>query len=394
METVMKPDAETARPSLLIVDDYPGNLDILCLALAEFYSIRTALSGEEALSLLLRSTYQPDLILLDVMMPDLDGYEVCRRLKKDSRFRDVPVIFVSAIADVESKVVGLESGGVDYVTKPYSFLEIRARIETHLKLSRLARMVEASNRELEARVEQKIADAYQAQLEIIFALSNLVSLRDPAAEGHNERVRRVCEILGKALLESPAYRDQIDSRAAETIALASPLHDIGKISIPDRILSHSGPLSPEDQTLLEMHTAIGAAALTEVRDYFPGNQFIETGIVMARSHHERWDGTGYPDGLAGPAIPLAAQVMALANVLDYRCQAARGTFPDRFVFQDPFLQQTAGRTPTFAEVRLSIYAEAGSGFAPELVHVYGAAAAAIETIYQPGPPGETCHIKD
>lgn len=368
--------------NILIVDDYPGNIDILCQALPENFQIRTAISGREALDLLQRTAFRPDLILLDVMMPEMDGYEVCRILKQDARYRDIPVIFVSAVADVQSKINGLRLGGVDYVTKPYNFKEIQARVDIHLKLRRLNQSVTESNRQLEALVASKIQTISDTQIELIFALSNLVTLRDPSAGGHIERVRDIIQILARVLLLDPNYSQTIDQWFADQLIKACPLHDIGKISVPDQILNKTSPLDAQEMAILAEHTRIGAATLSEVRSHFPGNTFIDMGIDMTLSHHERWDGTGYPDGLRGAAIPLSAQILALADTLDYRYAEAMGgkACLSPMALDQPILSAQPGPA-AIHQVRDLILAEKNLAFAPALVDVYLSVADEIESLY-------------
>ena len=380
----MEPESYFAA-KILIVDDYPGNIDILCQALPESYELRTALGGREALDLLQRTSFLPDLILLDVMMPDIDGYEVCRILKQDARYREIPVIFVSAVADVQSKIHGLQLGGVDYVTKPYNFREIQARIDIHLKLRRLNQTVAESNRQLEALVEAKIQAISDTQIELIFALSNLVTLRDPSAGGHIERVRDVISLLAHALAKAPAYRDLVDAWYIDQLIKACPLHDIGKISVPDRILNKNAPLDEKEEAILAEHTRVGAATLAEVSARYPGNSFIDMGIDMTRSHHERWDGTGYPDGLKGDAIPLSAQILALADTLDYRYAEALGGHAclSSIKLDQPIVPATTGSADAIRNVRAWIIAEKGRAFAPLLVETYLTVADDIEKLYTP-----------
>lgn len=349
---------------ILIVDDYPGNIDILCQAMPKNYQCRTALSGEEALMLLQRTGFVPDLILLDVMMPEMDGFEVCQRLKQDNRYRDIPVIFVSAVAEVQSKIQALSLGGVDYITKPFNFKEIRARIDIHLKLHSLSQKMHQANQQLEVLVDEKIRDISETQMEIIFALSNLVNQRDRAANGHIERIQQICSLIAGQLRQYPTYLDRIDDHFIDQIFKASALHDIGKVSVPDRILMNRDGLSENDRETLKNHTLVGAQTLEEVQAKYPGNGFIDMGIDIARFHHERWDGSGYPDGLRGDEIPLAAQIMSLADKID-----------------DLYAQSAQIGYMTLEEIDQTIQAESGIGFAPLLVEAYMACTPAIESIF-------------
>jgi putative two-component system response regulator len=242
-------------------------------------------------------------------MPEMNGYEVCRQLKADQRFCDIPVIFISAMTETLDKVTAFSSGGVDYITKPFQFEEVEARVKTHLKLRRY-------QVSLEDLVKEKVKEISDSQMSAIFALSKLAESRDAITGKHLERVQIFCRILAKRLsLESP-YKTMMSAEFLRDISNASPLHDIGKVAIADSILLKPGELTPSEFEVMKTHATIGAHTLGEVKELYPGNSFINMGIFIARSHHERWDGSGYPDGLAGDAIPLPARIMAVADVYD------------------------------------------------------------------------------
>ncbi len=303
------------RENILIVDDTPANLELLAGMLRQKqYRVRPALSGKLALQAALNDP--PDLILLDINMPEMDGYEVCRQLKSDRRSADVPVIFISALNETVDKIEAFSAGGVDYVTKPFQFEEVNARVETHLKLHRLQVALENHNRNLTTLVQAQVSEISEAQMAMIFALAKLSESRDDDTGGHLERVQMFCRILATQLAEATSYGEIIDGRYIENIFQTSPLHDVGKVSIPDAILLKSGQLTGEEFEFMKRHTVVGAETLETVRRHYPKNMFIAMGIEVARSHHERWDGGGYPDGLAGEMIPLSARIMAVADVYD------------------------------------------------------------------------------
>ncbi len=305
----MEPTAPTAprTADILIVDDTRENLDVLAEMLrACGYKVRPVTNGPAALRA--AAGEPPDLVLLDVSMPGMDGFEVCARLKADASLGSVPVLFVSALADVEGKVRAFRAGGVDYVTKPFRFEEVQARIDTHLRLSRL-------QRSLEREVRRQVAEIGDAQMAMIYSLARMTELRDDATGKHVERVQTFCGLLAEGLAGRPGY-EAATPEFRRLLESAGPLHDIGKVAIPDRILLKPGPLDPDEMAVMRTHAEIGAAHLAEVLQRYPGNAFLRMGISVARSHHERWDGTGYPDGLAGGTIPLSARIMALADLYD------------------------------------------------------------------------------
>lgn len=294
--------------NILLVDDTPANLVLLANMLkGKGYRVRPVTSGRMALKMI--ENELPALILLDINMPEMNGYEVCRHLKKDPRFAGVPVIFISALSETLDKTQAFTTGGVDYITKPFHFEEVEARIETHLSLHR-------HQIYLEELVEEKVKEISDSQMSTIFALSKLAESRDAETGRHLERVRFFCQILAEKLCRESPYKHEIEDNFIHNISNASPLHDIGKVAIPDSILLKPGKFIAEEFEVMKTHTTIGASTLDEVRKLYPGNRFIDMGISIARSHHERWDGKGYPENLAGQNIPLAARIMAVVDVYD------------------------------------------------------------------------------
>lgn len=296
------------RPSILIVDDTPENLKVLSGMLREKgYEVRPVLDGQQALQVI--RNQPPDLVLLDINMPEMNGYEVCKALKKEEAFKNIPVIFISALSESIDKVKAFSVGGVDYVTKPFQFEEVNARVETHLRLNGFVN-------HLEKMVELKVKEISESQIATILAMARLAQSRDDSTGTHLERVRGYCRMIAQDLSEQPRYHNQINAHYIDLIEAASALHDIGKVGIPDGVLLKPGRLTPEEFDAIKLHTAIGSKTLEEVYQYYPQNEFIKMGIDIARWHHEKWDGTGYPDQLAGEDIPLSARIMALADVYD------------------------------------------------------------------------------
>jgi putative two-component system response regulator len=258
----------------------------------------------------------PDLVLLDITMPGMDGYEVCARLKANEKLKDIPVIFISALHEILDKVKGFRVGGLDYVTKPFQFEEVHARVATHLKLHALQKAMEAHNHRLSDLVQAQVREISESQMATIFAMAKLAESRDSGTGRHLERVQTLCRLLAVRLAEGPRDAATITPAYADNIFHAAPLHDIGKVAIPDSILLKESRLTPQEFEVMKTHTSVGAATLEAVRQRYRGNAFLSMGIAIARSHHETWNGLGYPDGLRGEAIPLAARIMAIADVYD------------------------------------------------------------------------------
>ena len=302
------------RPTrIMVVDDTPANLRLLDNVLRERgYKVFAFRNGEMAISAARRNP--PDLILLDVNMPDMNGYEVCQQLKADTGLQDVPVIFISAMNETVDKVKAFGTGGVDYISKPFQVEELEARVQTHLKLRRLQIEMAEHNLRLQELVSAQVREITSAQMAIIFAMAKMAESRDDETGGHSERVRHFCSLLARELVSQ--CPDQVNEEFLELIYHASPLHDIGKVSTPDAILQKPGKLTPEEYEVMKLHTVLGAQTLEVVRQHYPNNAFLNMGVAIARWHHECWDGSGYPDGLVGENIPLSARIMAVADVYD------------------------------------------------------------------------------
>ncbi len=338
--------------TIMIVDDTPANLRMLEEMLkGQGYRVVAFPKGESAIKAAFRNP--PDLILLDIRMPEMDGYEVCRQLKTDERLRDIPVIFISALRETLDMVKAFDVGGVDYVAKPFRFEEVQARVETHLQIRRMQKELEKHNLNLQELVREQVREISEAQMAMIFALAKLAESRDDGTGKHLERVQTYCAVLAKQVLEASPYELSVDSGFVENIFYASPLHDIGKVGIADSILLKPGKLTDEEFEIMKTHALIGARTLEAVREKYPNNGFINMGIEIARSHNERWDGSGYPDGLSGEKIPLSARIMAIADVYDA-------------------LRSERSYKPAYSHEESTeiIKKEAGTQFDPELIEIY------------------------
>ncbi|WP_455204124.1 HD domain-containing phosphohydrolase [Kaarinaea lacus] len=308
--------------SLLVVDDNEMNRDMLLRRLQPLgYHVETACDGGQALDKLHGSAF--DLVLLDIMMPIKDGFEVLKEMKADGRLKAVPVIMITALDDSASAARCIDMGAEDYLTKPFDPTLLKARIGACLERKRLhdqevlyRAKIEEYNSQLQDRVRQQVQEISQAQLGAIFAMSKLAESRDPETGEHLERMREYCKVLSDHLSQLPKYQTIIDNNFISDIFAASPLHDIGKVGIDDRVLLKRGKLTPEEWQIMKLHPVIGAETLKEVDKQHPGNSLIRMGIDIAASHHEKWDGSGYPYGLQGTEIPLVARILALGDVYD------------------------------------------------------------------------------
>lgn len=309
-------------PALLVVDDNEMNRDMLTRRLTrEGYRVDVAENGRSALEKVALDKY--DLVLLDIMMPEVDGYYVLAQMKASPALRHIPVIMITALEEMDSVVRCIEMGAEDYVLKPFNPTLLKARVGACLEKKRLhdqednyRAKIEQQNALLENRVQQQVREISEAQLGAIFAMSKLAESRDPETGEHLERMREYCRILSVFLATTPRYQGAIDKKYIDNIYAASPLHDIGKVGIPDAVLLKPGKLTEIEWVIMRTHTFVGAQTLLQVNREYPGNDLIRTGMAIAGGHHEKWDGSGYPYGLKGEEIPLVARVLALGDVYD------------------------------------------------------------------------------
>jgi len=341
--------------TILIVDDTPENLDILSGILIPHYHVRAAGGGARALAIV-RHEPRPDLLLLDIMMPDMDGYEVLRQIRDDTATRDIPVIFVTALDADTDETVGLSAGAVDYITKPVRPAIVLARVRTQLALSRARKALREQNAWLDAEVRRRMRQNLVVQDVAMRALACLAEVRDQETGHHLIRTQRYVRILAEELSSSPRVVDYLTPDRIDLYVKAAPLHDIGKVGVPDHILLKPGKLTPDEWAVMTTHAAIGAAAIRRAVADQPdrnGLEFLEVAAEIANFHHEKWDGSGYPAGLAGDRIPLCARLMALADVFD--ALSSKRVYKDRFDAE---------------RVRAIIVEGRGTHFDPDLVDAF------------------------
>lgn len=305
MKKLRKETMTETGPTLLVVDDVAANIDILFGALSEDYTVRVATDGAAALNSVKKAP--PDLILLDIMMPGMDGLEVCRRLKDDPTSRAIPIIFLTALNDDADEARGLELGAVDYITKPFNPAIVRARVRNHLELKK-------HRDHLEELVKQRTADLERTQEATIAGMALLAEYRDPETGGHIQRTKHYVRSLAEALSEE--YPDELTPANIYLLYQSSPLHDIGKVAIHDSVLLKHEELTPEEFAEMKLHTLIGSEVIRKLEVFVGANSFLHLAREIAEFHHERWDGSGYPHGLKGEAIPLSARLMAIADIYD------------------------------------------------------------------------------
>lgn len=342
----------TMSKTVMVVDDVPANLRLLQEVLqGEGYRVVAFTGGKMALQAARRTP--PDLILLDISMPEMDGFEVCAQLKENEPLREVPVVFISALGETADKVKAFSLGGVDYVTKPFQSEEVLARVNTHIQLRQAKVELEQHNHNLEELVRAKVREITAAHIATIVALSKLTESRDYETGKHIERVQHFCKLLAEKLGRNISYEGTIDHEFVDNIYYAAPLHDIGKVGISDQILLKPGKLLPEEFEIIKTHVQIGVETLVALQVEYPGNDLIKMGIEIAQCHHEKWDGSGYPAGSKGTDISLAGRIMALADVYD----ALRARRP----YKDPLSHEKS------CEI---ILADAGRHFDPAVVDAF------------------------
>jgi putative two-component system response regulator len=340
----------TERRTVLVVDDTPENLSVMSGLLRDTYKVKVASNGERALAIAMADE-KPDLILLDIMMPGLDGHEVLRRLQAQPSTRDVPVIFLTSMSDAEDEKVGLDLGAVDYITKPANPAIVLARVRNQLQLKAMRDFLRGQNTYLEREVEKRTREVVAVQDVTIRALASLAETRDNETGNHIRRTQSYVKALAIRLKDHPRFSSELSDAAIESLYKSAPLHDIGKVGIPDRILLKPGRLDAAEFEIMKTHTTLGHDALVQAeKDMEFESDFLRYAKEIAYSHQEKWDGSGYPQGLRGDAIPLSARLMAVADVYD--------ALISRRVYKNAFTHEKA----------IEIIAEGrGRHFDPEIV---------------------------
>ena len=302
--------------AVLVVDDTPFNLTLMSGVLKKHYVVHEAASGAQALAML-QTGSKPDLVLLDIMMPDMDGYEVCRRLKADPATANIPIIFLTANVSSEDEEKGFELGAVDYITKPIKRNVVLARIKTHIQLKAAADFLEDKAQYLESEVARRSQEIEAIQDVTILAMASLAETRDNETGNHIRRTQFYVRALAEKLQNHPRFADELNERTIKLIFKSAPLHDIGKVGIPDHILLKPGRFTLEEFEIMKTHTTLGRDAIATAEERLGVNiASLNYAKEIAYSHQEKWDGSGYPQGLAGDAIPVSARLMAVGDVYD------------------------------------------------------------------------------
>ncbi len=297
--------ADNGKAKILVVDDVEVNRLILQEILACDYLVEQAEDGTSAISQMLNSIVKPDLVLLDIMMPELDGFEVLKLMKSNPSLQKIPVIFITA-ADAERE--GLGAGAVDYISKPFEPAIVSLRVANHIELN-------LYRQRLEGLIEQKALELIATKEKFLEAMANLIEYRSLESGHHVKRTRELFKILVRQLVGTGRYAQQLAKVNYDTMIKAVPLHDIGKVAISDNILLKPGKLTAEEFKIIETHTTIGAQAIESLMSDAE-DEYLRHCYDICRFHHERWDGTGYPDGIAGEKIPLSARIVAVIDVYD------------------------------------------------------------------------------
>lgn len=320
------------KPSVLVVDDTLDNLILINEILKDEYRVRVATNGLKALE---AARYAPpDIILMDIMMPAMNGYEACRRLKEDEALRDIPVLFLTAKSDVADEQRGFALGGADYIVKPVTPPILLARVKTHLALKQSRDSLEDQNQSLEEEILRRTKDISVVQEASILAMAALAETRDNETGCHLQRVKLYIKELAEYMSKAEKFRSTLTPEKIRLMVLSSPLHDIGKVGIPDHILLKPGALTPQEYEVMKKHTTIGRDAIlcaeTQIGD---AETFLSCAREIAYCHHEKWDGTGYPQGLCAEQIPLSARLMAVVDVYD--------ALTTRRIYKDAILHEEA-----------------------------------------------------
>jgi len=337
------------QASILVVDDTPANLSLLSGLLSPRWRVRLAPSGTKALELVQRQA--PDLMVLDVMMPGI-GLEPAAYLEADAATRDIPVLFITALSQPEDETRGFECGGADFIHKPFNPATVLARVATQLEAKAWRDALHQRNQWLQQELQSRLADVEQLREATLHVMISFAEFRDEDTGFHVRRTQEYVRTLAQWLAAQPGQAPGLDAETIDHMAKAAPLHDIGKVAIPDGILLKPGRLTPDEMKVMKTHALQGWEMLRRAAERMgdQGGRFMRFGMEIARHHHERWDGQGYPDGLAGTAIPLSARLMAVADVYD--------ALISRRPYKEPM---------THAEARALIEAGSGGHFDPTVV---------------------------
>ncbi len=350
------------KPLILVADDQVENRFILEMLLQDNYHLVMGENGEEALTYLRSDAPRPDLMLLDVVMPHVDGFEVCRQVKANPLTQGIPIIFITSLESAADEEYGLSLGAEDFVHKPFSPAVVMARVRNHLALAAASRELRRHNDDLQRLVEERTQEIVRrgqqliaAQSATISALCALAEVRDGETGNHIRRTQHYVYVLADHLRKHPRFNHFLDEETITLLFKCAPLHDIGKVAIPDAILKKAGRFLPEEWEVMKMHPEHGREAIARAMEELHGEEgsFLHYAMEIAWAHHERWDGTGYPRGLAGDNIPISARLMAVADAYD--------ALISRRVYKPAFSHNEAAKV---------IIAGRGSHFDPDIVDAF------------------------
>ena len=337
--------------SILVVDDSESNIDILVETLGDDYELRVAMEGESALEQI--AEHHPDLILLDIMMPGMDGYEVCTRLKENEQTQNIPVVFLTAMSQEQDEAKGLALGAVDYICKPFSPELVKARVHNHLLLKH-------HQDQLEFLVQERTRELQLTQDITIESMGTLAEYRDPETGGHIKRTKNYLRLLATHLKNHPKFAHFLNDTVIDQLCKSAPLHDIGKVGVRDHILLKPDKLTVDEFEQIKKHTIYGHDTIKVSEQKLGSHSFLSLAREIAFSHHEKWDGTGYPKGCRGEEIPISGRLMALADVYD--------ALISKRVYKAPFSHEEAveiissGRGSQFDPVIVDAFMEIAEEF--------------------------------
>lgn len=340
------------QASVLVVDDSIDSISLISEILKDSYHVNIATSGEKALKIIQEK--KPDLILLDIVMDDMDGYEVCSILKADVATRDIPIIFLTGKTSIDDEQRGFDLGAVDYITKPASPPIVLSRVKTHLHLKEVADFLKDKNEYLERVVDERTKEAQMLQEVIVYALASLAETRDAETGKHIRRTQYYVKILAEEVRTLPRFKEFLTDANIYILFKTAPLHDIGKVGIPDGILLKPGKYEKAEFEVMKKHATIGKETIESAeKNLGLQSKFLNISKQIAYSHHEKWDGSGYPLGLVGEEIPIPGRLMAVADVYD--------AIVSRRIYKDPIPHEKA----------VSIIKNAkGTHFDPDLVDAF------------------------
>jgi putative two-component system response regulator len=340
-----------APPNILIIDDINANLTVLTeIIRKEGYIARPVTSVKQAWSAI--DALAPNLILLDISMPEISGFEFCSMLKKNSTTRDIPVIFITALNSIHDKIKAFQLGAVDYITKPFEVEEVTIRIYMHLKMYKTQQELEVYNKKLYKIINEQLRKIYEGQKQVVEAITKIATINNPLRAAHLKRVGDNARILAISLQLSAKFKEQVTNSFIDAIDLAAQLHNIGFMGIEDALLAKEVP-TEEKMDLIKKHPQIGADVLEEVFALGGDNEFVKMAINIARYHHENWDGSGYPAKLTGNEIPLCARIVSVVETYDSLA-----------------CLNNCGHTVSHEEAMRMMNKDAGSVFDPDIIDVF------------------------